>query len=57
MFNPFPEVVIPIEIQIKEAKSGIETHPVIVEATIRKCSKVLKKVLFTYQFISIYFFN
>ena len=57
MFNPFSEVVIPIEIQIKEAKSGIETHPVIAEATIRKCSKVLKKVLFTYQFISIYFFN
>ena len=35
-FNPFPELVIPIGIPIKEAKSEIEIHSVIVEAKIRK---------------------
>ena len=29
--------LIPIGIPIKEAKSEMETHPVIVEAKIRKC--------------------
>ena len=37
-FNPIAEVVIPIGIPTKEAKSGMETHPVIVEPKIRKCS-------------------
>ena len=36
IFNLFPELVIPIGIPIKEAKSEIEIHSVIVEAKIRK---------------------
>ena len=36
IFNSFPELVIPIGIPIKEAKSEIEIHSVIVEAKIRK---------------------
>ena len=32
IFNPIPELVIPIGILIKEAKAEIEMHPVIVEA-------------------------
>ena len=37
-FNPIAELVIPIGIPIKEAEAEMETHPVIVEAKIRKCS-------------------
>ena len=36
--NPTTELVIPIGITSKEAKAQIETHPVIVEDKIRKCS-------------------
>ena len=35
-FNPTAELVIPIGIPSKEAKTKIEIHPVNVEATIRK---------------------
>ena len=38
IFNPIAEFVIAIGIPIKEAKSEIEIHSVIVEARIRKCS-------------------
>ena len=38
IFNPSAELVIPIKIPTKEAKAEIETHPVIVEPKIRKCS-------------------
>ena len=38
IFNPIAKLVIPIGIPTKEEKSGIEVHPVIVEAKIRKCS-------------------
>ena len=38
IFNPLVELVIPIGIPTKEAKSEIEIHPVIVEPKIRKCS-------------------
>ena len=38
IFNPIAEIIIPIGIPTKEAKSEIEIHPVIVEAKIRKCS-------------------
>ena len=37
-FNPIAELVIPIEIPTKEAKEGMETHPVIVEDKMIKCS-------------------
>ena len=37
-FNPIAELVIPIGIPSKEAKTEIEIHPVTAEATIRKCS-------------------
>ena len=37
-FNPIAELVIPIEIPTKEAKVETETHLVIVEITISKCS-------------------
>ena len=43
IFNPIAELVIPVEIPTKEKKAEMETHPVIAEAKIRKCS--------------IYFFN
>ena len=36
--NPIAELVISIEIPFKEAKAKIDTHPVIVEDNIRKCS-------------------
>ena len=36
IFNPIAELIIPIGIPIKEAKAEMETHPVIVEAKIRK---------------------
>ena len=38
IFNPIAELVIPIGIPTKEAKSEMEIHPVIVEAKIRNCS-------------------
>ena len=38
IFNPIAELVIPLGIPIKEAKAEMQTHPVIVEAKIRKCS-------------------
>ena len=38
IFNSIAELVIPIGIPIKEAKTEIEIHPVIVEAKIRECS-------------------
>ena len=34
IFNPIAALVIPIEIQTKEAKAEIEMHPVIVEVKI-----------------------
>ena len=37
-FDQIVELVIPIGISTKEAKAKVETHPVIVEAKIRKCS-------------------
>ena len=54
--NPIAELVIPLGIQTKEAKGKIEIHPVIVE---HKYNLELYNlsVLFTNQFISIYFFN
>ena len=36
IFNPIPELVIPIRIPISEAKAESEIHPVIVEAKIKK---------------------
>ena len=57
IFNPIAGLVIPI------GNSEIEIHPVIVEAKIRKCSiefRVVKNfvfLLFTYQFILLYFFK
>ena len=38
IFNPTAEFVIPIGIPIKEAKAEMKTHPIIVDAKIRKCS-------------------
>ena len=38
MFNPIAELLIPIGIPTKEEKAEMETHPVIVEAKIRKCT-------------------
>ena len=38
VFNSVSELVIPIGIPTKEAKAEMETHPVIVEPKIRKCS-------------------
>ena len=38
IFNPIAELLIPIEIPIKEAKADIEIYPVIAEAKVRKCS-------------------
>ena len=38
IFIPIAELVIPIGITTKEAKSEMETYPVIVKAKIRKCS-------------------
>ena len=37
-FNPIEELLTPIGILIKEAKTEIVKHPFIVEAKIRKCS-------------------
>ena len=38
IFNPIVELAIPIGIPTKEEKAEMETHPVVVEAKIRKCS-------------------
>ena len=38
IFNQIIELVIPIGIPTKQAKAELETHPVIVEPKIRKCS-------------------
>ena len=38
IFNPIAELVIPTGIPTKEEKAEMETHPVIVETEIRKCS-------------------
>ena len=38
IFNHIGELVISIGIRTKEAKAEMETHPVIIEAKIRKCS-------------------
>ena len=38
IFTSIAEIVIPIEIPIKEAKAEIETHPVIIEIIISQCS-------------------
>ena len=38
IFTPIAELVIPNEIPTKEAKAEMETHPVIAEITISKCS-------------------
>ena len=40
IFNAIAELVIPIGIPSKEAKSEIEIHPVIVEVKIKKCSYI-----------------
>ena len=38
IFNPIAKLAIPLGIQTKEAKAGIEIHPIIVEHKIRKSS-------------------
>ena len=38
LFNPTTELAIPIRKPNKEAKAGIEIHPLIAETEIRKCS-------------------
>ena len=38
IFHPKAELMIPIGIPTKRAKSEMETHPVIVEPRIRRCS-------------------
>ena len=37
IFNPIAEIAIPVGVPIKEAKSEMETHPVIVEITVNEC--------------------
>ena len=37
IFNPIAEIAIPVEVPIKEAKSEMEMHPVIVEITVNEC--------------------
>ena len=38
IFNPLTELAIPIGTATKEAKAETETHPVIVQPKLRKCS-------------------
>ena len=38
IFNPTPELAIPIGIPAKEAKAEMETYPVMVEIAINECS-------------------
>ena len=38
IFNPIVELAIPIGISTNEAKSEMETHPVIVDIAISECS-------------------
>ena len=55
IFNPIAELVIHIEILIKEAKSELEIHPVIAETKIRKFSiqfRVYFLLINTFCFIS-----
>ena len=57
IFNPIAELVIPIGIPSKKAKSDIEMLPVIVEDKIRKCSisfRVVQKPFSTF-YSSIHF--
>ena len=44
IFNPTAELVVPIGIQSKETKAGIEIHSVIVEAKIRNFSAKFRVV-------------
>ena len=44
LFNPNAELAIPIGILTKEAKVAIETHTVIAEGQVRKCSVEFKIV-------------
>ena len=44
IFNPFPELVIPIGIPIKEAKAETEIHLIIAEAKIRQLLIQLRDV-------------
>ena len=37
MFNPIVELIIPLEISTKEAKSEMDIHTVTVKAKIRRC--------------------
>ena len=48
IFNPIAELVIPVGIPSKEAKTEMETHPVILETKIRKCS-IYFRVVPTYS--------
>ena len=61
-FSLIAELVTPIEISIKETKADKETHPVIAEPKIKKKLNIIRScanlfVLFTHQFISVYFFS
>ena len=38
IFNPIAELIIPIGIPTKKARAEMETHPVIVEIKVSKCS-------------------
>ena len=51
--NPIAELVTPLEIPIKEAKSEIEIHQVIEEAKIRKCSLLyfFKEIISCFNYI------
>ena len=44
IINPIEELLFPIGMPIKEAKTEIEIHPVIVDAKIRNCSKKFRVV-------------
>ena len=62
IFNPIAKPVVPTGVPNKEEKADMETHPLIVEPNIRMHSRQFKGcanllLLFTHQFISIYFFN
>ena len=62
IFNPIAELVIPIEIQNKEAKLEIEIYPVNTEAKQKKVFGIIQRhtslfVILTCQFILLYFFN
>ena len=42
LFNPIAQLIIPIGIPTKEAKAGMETHPLLAEIAMNKCSKQFK---------------